>query len=107
MVTEEVGSLTLLHSEWPKLKMVGLTLLHSKWPKLHRVLAILGAKGLRSTISWAQHIKDGCKPSPLTAFEVIFPNRYPFTASKAGNHVVLMMGFTEFRAGIRTKHVRK
>ena len=60
--------------------MVGLTLLHPEWPKLHRVLAILSAKGLRSTISWAQHIKDGCQPSPLTAFEVIFPNRYPFTA---------------------------
>ena len=27
--------------------------------------------------------------------------------SKAGNHVVLMIGFTEFRAGIRTKRVRK
>ena len=27
--------------------------------------------------------------------------------SKAGNHVVLLIGFTEFRAGIRTKHVRK
>ena len=27
--------------------------------------------------------------------------------SKAGNHVVQMIGFTEFRAGIRTKHVRK
>ena len=26
---------------------------------------------------------------------------------KAGNHVVLMIGFMEFRAGIRTKHVRK
>ena len=24
---------------------------------------------------------------------------------KAGNHVVLMIGFTEFRAGIRTKHI--
>ena len=24
---------------------------------------------------------------------------------KAGNHVVLMVGFTEFRVGIRTKHV--
>ena len=29
--------------------------------------------------------------------------------SKAGNHVVLhvMIGFTEFHAGIRTKHARK
>ena len=27
--------------------------------------------------------------------------------TKAGNHVVLMIGFTKFRAGIRTKHVRK
>ena len=26
---------------------------------------------------------------------------------KAGNHVVLMIGFTEFRTGIRTKHIRK
>ena len=26
---------------------------------------------------------------------------------KAGNHLVLMIGFTEFCAGIRTKHVRK
>ena len=29
------------------------------------------------------------------------------TGSKAVNHVVLMMWFTEFRAGIRPKHVRK
>ena len=27
--------------------------------------------------------------------------------SKAGNHVVSMIGFTEFRAGMRTKHLRK
>ena len=27
--------------------------------------------------------------------------------NKAGNHVVLMIGFMEFRAGIRIKHVRK
>ena len=26
---------------------------------------------------------------------------------KAGNHVVLMVGFTEFCVSIRTKHVRK
>ena len=26
---------------------------------------------------------------------------------KAGNHVVLMIGFTEFHAGSQTKHVRK
>ena len=26
---------------------------------------------------------------------------------KAGNHVVLMIGFAEFRTGIRTQHVRK
>ena len=29
------------------------------------------------------------------------------STGKAGNHVVLMIGFTEFRAGIRIKHVRK
>ena len=28
------------------------------------------------------------------------------TLNKAGNHVVLLTGFTEFRVGIRTKHVR-
>ena len=29
------------------------------------------------------------------------------TLNKTGNHVVLLIGFTEFRVGIRTKHVRK
>ena len=29
------------------------------------------------------------------------------TLNKAGNPVVLLIGFTEFRVGIRTKHVRK
>ena len=27
-----------------------LTLLHSEWPKLHRVLAVLGARGLKEII---------------------------------------------------------
>ena len=27
--------------------------------------------------------------------------------NKSGNHVVLMIRFTKFRAGIRTKHVRR
>ena len=30
-----------------------------------------------------------------------------YTLNKAGNHVVLLIGFTEFRVGIQTKHVRK
>ena len=30
---------------------------------------------------------------------------YKLKGNKAGNHVVLMIGYTEFRAGIRTKHV--
>ena len=34
---------------------------------------------------------------------LIFPPPY----IKAGYHVVLMIGFTEFCDGIRTKHVRK
>ena len=29
------------------------------------------------------------------------------TNIKVGNHMVKMVGFTEFRAGILTKHVRK
>ena len=33
-----------------------LTLLHSEWPKLHRVLAILGAIGLKEII-WASRSK--------------------------------------------------
>ena len=42
--------------------------------------------------------------------EETYLNRLQFSQYsiiKAGNHVVLMIGFTEFRAGIRTKHVRK
>ena len=35
-------------------------------------------------------------------YQILSPSR-----SKSGNHMVYMIGFTEFRAGIRTKHVRK
>ena len=49
-------TLTLLHSEWPKLhralavlSAIGLTLLHSERPKLYGVLAVLSAIGLRES----------------------------------------------------------
>ena len=32
---------------------------------------------------------------------------FTFGIVKAGNHIVLVIGFTEFRAGIRTTYVRK
>ena len=43
------SNLTLLHPEWPKLYDIhfsNFTLLHSEWPKLYGVLAILSAIGL-------------------------------------------------------------
>ena len=42
------------------------------------------------------------QPPPAPTASTIGP-----CPTKAGNHVVLMIGFTEFRAGIRTKPVRK
>ena len=36
-----------------------------------------------------------------------FSEKQWLAVCKAGNHMVLMIGFTEFCAGIRTKHVRK
>ena len=53
--------------------------------------------------------EQGSKPA-LSIFFLMGPFLWVYYTTylfKAGNHVVLMIKFTEFRAGIRTKHVRK
>ena len=48
----------------------------------------------------------GCNRRWMEVIWILFTLVY-LVLVKAGNHVVLMIGFMEFRAGIRTKHVKK
>ena len=56
---------------------------------------------------------DDNKNKSLSVFLTLFGNMISSchfeksTLNKTGNHVVLLIGFTEFRVGKRTKHVRK